>query len=102
MVSVNHCGSGMKGDLASNLDRYTPSLKKLDRCLRVLENVSIADLYQSLWSLYLYRLLIYYNSQNKIYQLYVLFCEFVALWAMVTMGTAPIKFAGIIIIICII
>ena len=30
----------MKEDLACNLYRYTPSLKKLDRCLRVLENVS--------------------------------------------------------------
>ncbi|KAL8559122.1 hypothetical protein ACOMHN_046170 [Nucella lapillus] len=41
--TVHHCVSGMKGDLTRNLDSYTPSLKKLDRCLRVLENITFMN-----------------------------------------------------------
>ncbi|XP_076441923.1 uncharacterized protein LOC143280963 [Babylonia areolata] len=41
--TIHRCGSGMKGDLASNLDNYTPSLRKLDRCLRVLENITLTN-----------------------------------------------------------
>lgn len=41
--TVNHCVGNIKGDLASNLDNYTPCLKKLDRCLRVLENITFMN-----------------------------------------------------------
>ncbi|XP_076458860.1 uncharacterized protein LOC143292454 [Babylonia areolata] len=41
--TVHHCVSGMKTDLARNLDKYTSGLKKLDRCLRVLENITFMN-----------------------------------------------------------
>ncbi|KAL8595031.1 hypothetical protein ACOMHN_002010 [Nucella lapillus] len=41
--TIHRCGSGMKDDLASNLEGYTPSLRKLDRCLRVLENITLSN-----------------------------------------------------------
>ncbi|KAK7113620.1 wings apart-like protein homolog [Littorina saxatilis] len=41
--TINRCMSAMKGDLSTNLDAYTPSLKKLDRCLRVLENITFMN-----------------------------------------------------------
>lgn len=41
--TIHHCVSELKEDLGANFDKYLPSLKKLDRCLRVLENITFMN-----------------------------------------------------------